>query len=229
MSDLPPGTPTDLPPDGDGVGGTPPSPKRRGLTAAIIVLGVVVLALIIALVWLLVANAKPATPTPTPTATPTASPTTTRPTPTSTTTPTSVISRCTVDQLSVTLGAGNGAAGSEIVPILFTNTGSTPCELHGYPGVSFVGDGNGTQLGAAADEDGTVAIVANTLKPGGVVQARLKIASAQNFDNCTVVPADGLRVYPPHSFDSVFVKATGMSACSNAAVHLLTVQPVVPQ
>jgi hypothetical protein len=227
MSDLPPEFPTDLPP-ADGDGGATPPPRRRGLTAAIIVLGVVVLALIIALVWLLVANAKPATPTPTPTPTPTASPTV-RPTPTATTTPTSVVSRCTVDELSVTLGAGNGAAGSEIVPIVFTNTGKTSCELHGFPGVSFVGDGNGTQLGAAADEDSSSPIVQNTLKPGGAVQAQLKIASAQNFDNCTVVPADGFRVYPPHSFDSVFVKATGMSACSNAAVHLLTVQPVVPQ
>lgn len=247
MSDLPPGAPNGLPPGNVPPGNLPPAdlppaggepgmppPKRRGLTAAIIVLAVLVLALIIAVIWLIATNGSPATPapSPSPTAPPTQSPTASpspRPTPTSTTTPTPVVARCAVDTLSVTLGKGNGAAGSAIVPILFTNTGSTTCELHGFPGVSFVGGGNGTQLGAPADEDSTVAIVANTLKPRDTVQAQLKISRAQNFDNCTIVPADGFRVYPPHSFDAVFVKATGFSACSNASIHLLTVQPVTPR
>jgi len=229
VSEFPPaGTPDDPSASDPGQPGGPG--RRRGLTITIIVLAVVVLALIIAVVWLVVAsNAANPTPTPTPTAT-SASPTpthTTTSTPTHTTAP--AVTRCTVDQLSVTLGQGNGAAGSQLVPILFTNTGSTPCELHGFPGVSFVGNNNGTQLGAAADQDSATAIKQNTLQPGGVVQAGLKIEQAANFDNCTVVPANGLRVYPPHSYDAVFVPATGLSACSNADVHLLTVKPVLPQ
>jgi hypothetical protein len=200
---------------------------RRGLIALIIILAAVVLALIIAVVWLVASNAASPSPTPTPTSsTASASPTPT-PTPTKTTTP--AVARCTVDQLNVTLGQGSGAAGSVTMPILFTNKGMTPCELHGFPGVSFVGDNNGTQLGAPADEDSSTAIQPNTLQPGGVVQAGLKIEQAANFDKCTVVPADGFRVYPPHSFDAVFVPAKGLSACSNADVHLLTVKPVLPQ
>lgn len=230
MSEFPPtGTPAGpnaSDPGGRGGSGPDGNGTRRGLKATIIILAIVVLALIIAVIWLVVAsnaeNPKP-TPTPTPTAT-SASPT---PTPTKTTTP--AVARCTVDQLTVTLGQGSGAAGSQMMPILFTNKGSTPCELHGFPGVSFVGDNNGTQLGAPADEDTATAIQPNTLQPGGVVQAGLKIEQAANFDNCTVVPADGFRVYPPHSFDAVFVAAQGLSACSNADVHLLTVKPVLPQ
>jgi hypothetical protein len=226
MTNIPP--PTDDFPD---EGGTPPddeaarSSRRRRI--AVIVLSIVVAILLALVIWLLVARANPApapTESPTASATPTASPT---PTPTPTPTASAGVSRCTVSELSVTLGASNGAAGSVIVPIVFTNTSSAPCELHGYPGVSFVGDNNGTQLGAAADEDSSVAIVENVLQPGGAVQAQLKVAEAGNFSGCTVVPADGFRVYPPHSVPSVFVAATGFSACSQSSIHLLTVQPVL--
>jgi hypothetical protein len=204
-----------------------PTAKRTWVTVVIVALSVVVLGLIIAIIWMVASNAAAPAPTtsPTPTAT-TASPT---PTPVTTPTSTSAVARCTVDHLTLSLGTPNGAAGSEIIPIIFTNTGSTSCELHGFPGVSFVGDGNGTQLGAAADEDSTVAIQQNTVKPGTAVQAQVKVVQAANFSNCTVVAADGFRVYPPHSFEAVFVKATGLSACSNADVHLLAVQPVLPQ
>jgi hypothetical protein len=218
---------TTTPPNGiepsDGTQG-----RRRGLTVTIIVLAILLVIAIVVVIWLLVASrgsANPSTPTPTPSATTTsASP---RPTPTTTQTGTPALARCTVDMLKVTLGQPSGAAGSELVPILFTNSSAKPCELHGFPGVSFVGDGNGTQLGAAADEEGSV--IQNTLQPGGTAAAPLKIAQAANFEGCQVTPADGLRVYPPHSFDAVFVKADGLSACSNADVHLLTVQSVQPQ
>jgi len=115
------------------------------------------------------------------------------------------------------------------MPIIFTNSGSGACELHGFPGVSFVGDGNGTQLGAAADEDQSVPISQHTLQPGDAVQAVLKVAQAHNFSGCTPKAADGLRIYPPHSYDAVFVKASGLTACTNKDIHLLTVQPVAAQ
>lgn len=133
---------------------------------------------------------------------------------------------CAVGDLHVTLGTASGAAGSVIVPVVFTNTGSQPCELHGYPGVSFVGDANGTQLGAAADEDQSIPVTEHTLKPGGAVHSQLKIVRAENVQGCSAKAADGLRVYPPHSYDAVFVKASGYTACTNNDVHLLTVQPV---
>lgn len=198
----------------------------RGRTITIVVLSIVVAVLIAALIWAVViaqaATPKPSTSTP-------ASATTTSSTPSATpTTPTTsaAVTTCAVGDLHVTLGTASGAAGSSIVPIIFTNTGSRPCELHGFPGVSFVGDGNGTQLGAAADEDESVAITQHTLQPGDAVQSLLKIAHAQNFAGCTTEAADGLRIYPPHSYDAVFVQASGLTACTNANIHLLMVQPV---
>jgi hypothetical protein len=220
--------------DGSSAGG-PDEPGRspnghRGRTIAIVVLAVVVVLLLVMVAWLAFANGSKPTPTPTTTAT-------TSPTPTPTPTPTSTATAggtptCSVDQLSVTLGKPEGTAGSDYVPIQFTNTSSTVCELHGFPGVSFVGKGNGTQLGAAADWDESKPIVQNALQPGTVVVSNLRIAQAGNYDSseCQPLAADGLRVYPPHSTRSAFVKDPNLTACQNASIHLLTViSPVAPQ
>jgi hypothetical protein len=220
---------------GAGAAGGPEGPERRrmrGRTIAIIVLAAVVVVLIVVVASLVFARGTKVSPT----ATPITTPTTPSPTPTRTSTPTPTQSggtaTCSVNALSVTLGSFSGAAGSTYVPILFKNTSSKPCELHGFPGVSFVGKGNGTQLGAAADWHQSQPIVQNTLQPGSTVAAKLRIAQAGNYDSgqCQPLAADGLRVYPPHSTKSVFVQAANLTACQNDAVHLLTViSPVAPQ
>jgi len=93
-----------------------------------------------------------------------------------------------------------------------------------------VGDGNGTQLGAAADFDPALATTTVTLAPGGQAHAPLKIAVAENFDaaDCQPSPSDGLRVYAPGETHSIFVASTDYTACVNAGVHLLTVQAIQP-
>jgi Protein of unknown function (DUF4232) len=214
--------------------GGPEGPERRGIrgrTIAIIVLAAVVVVLIAVVASLVFAQGTKVNPTASPIVTPTAP----SPTPTSTPTPTQTsggTATCSVSALSVTLGSFSGAAGSQYVPILFKNTSSKPCELHGFPGVSFVGKGNGTQLGAAADWDQTKPVVQNTLQPGSTVAANVRIAQAGNYDSgeCQPLTADGFRVYPPHSTESVFVQAANLTACQSTSVHLLTViSPVAPQ
>jgi hypothetical protein len=102
--------------------------------------------------------------------------------------------------------------------------------LYGRPGVSFVGKGDGTQLGAAAEFDLSIAATTVTLAPGGSVHAPLKIAVAENFDasSCQPSAADGLRVYAPGETHSQFVADTDYTACLNASVPLMTVQAVQP-
>lgn len=211
---------------------TPPSDPRGGRPRAaaitIVVLAVVAALAIAGLIWALVA-ANGTTPTPTPSPAPTASspaPTQTSASSTPAATSSTGFGTCAIGDLHVTLGTASGAAGSTTMPVYFTNTGSDPCELHGFPGVSFVGDGNGTQLGAAADEDQSVPITRHILKPGDSAHALLKIVQAGNVAGCTTKTADGLRIYPPHSYDAAFVKASGLTACTNKDAHLLTVQPV---
>ena len=136
--------------------------------------------------------------------------------------------RCTVSELSVDIAdGGGGAAGSVGIAFIFTNTGSRSCTLQGWPGVSFVGDGDGTQIGASATLDRSSAHPALTLAPQDEVQAILTIAQAANYDDadCRPVTADGFRIYPPGSVESIFVAAGGslVDACSSTSASQLSV------
>ena len=222
---------------GSSVGGAPTGSggPGRGRTIAIVVLAIVVVALLALVAALLLTRGPNPSPTPSPTRT-TAAPTPT-PTPTAVDTPTPTATAggtptCSVDDLAITLGQSQGAAGSVLVPLQFKNTSSSPCELHGFPGVSFVGHGNGTQLGAPADWDTSQTIVPNTLEPGATVVAKLQVSQAGNYDpaECKPLAADGFRVYPPHSTQSAFVKASNFTACQSTSVHLLKLNsPVLAQ
>ncbi|NRD25097.1 DUF4232 domain-containing protein [Frigoribacterium sp. VKM Ac-2836] len=137
-------------------------------------------------------------------------------------------SRCTVGELTAGIAdGGGGAAGSYGVAIVLTNSGQRSCTLQGWPGVSFVGDGNGTQIGASAVLDRSTAHETHTLAPGGEVQTIVRITQTGNYDadECRPQATDGFRIYPPGSLESIFVPASGASyeACANAQVQQLTV------
>lgn len=139
-----------------------------------------------------------------------------------------VSSRCTVGELTAEIAdGGGGAAGSYGVAIILTNSGQRSCTLQGWPGVSFVGDGNGTQIGASAALDRSSSHETHTLAPGGEVQTIVQIAQTGNYDaaECRPQATDGFRVYPPGSLESIFVPASGSSyeACANAQVQQMTV------
>ncbi len=146
--------------------------------------------------------------------------------------PTSLRSaRCTSGHLAASLTSGGGGAAGSVLPYLvLTNTGTERCTLQGWPGVSFVGDGNGTQLGAAGDFDRSSPHGTVTLDPGASAHAPLRIAQAANYpaDTCDPVTADGLRVYPPGETHSLFVASTDLTACRSDSVHLITVQALLP-
>ena len=149
-------------------------------------------------------------PTPTPhTHTAAPSPTATvtvTPTPTVTVTPPTSLSRCISSHLSLSLGSTQGAAGSTYRPIVLTNTSTTPCELHGYPGVSFV-DASGTQLGIPAREDpGKEKVV--KLGSGGSAYALLQEPDPGVFATsaCQPTTSNRLRVYPPGETVPLFIK-----------------------
>jgi len=135
--------------------------------------------------------------------------------------------RCTTGHLQGKLQTGDGGAAGTVTDRLWLkNTGKHSCTLQGWPGVSFVGHGNGTQIGKAAKMDRATVHSTVVIKPGMRVVATLKIAQAANYpiSKCgSRVNADGLRVYPPGSKTSIFVASAGLSACSSSSVSLLTV------
>ena len=188
-----------------------------------IALFVIVIAII---VWLLFFRGTPG-PGPTPTPTPSTSSATPTPTPTPTQTetpPPLQPQTCTTDNSSVALGEPDGAAGSTFIPLIFTNTGSEPCTLEGFPTVEFVGDGDGTQIGDAATQDtATSPVELITLDPGTSAEATLKITTAGNV--CEPVDVDGFRVIPPGSSDAFFVDESSYDACAGD-VSIMTVSAV---
>ncbi len=124
---------------------------------------------------------------------------------------------CANSQLSVGLQqpTGGAAAGSVYVLLTFANTGAATCTMSGHPGVSFVGKGDGTQLGTPADRYGSVRTV--TLAAGDSTSAVVKIVDAGVYDadDCAPTTSDGFRVYPPDNLASVYV-AFATQACQAA-------------
>ncbi|BAV23670.1 hypothetical protein CGBL_0119550 [Corynebacterium glutamicum] len=135
--------------------------------------------------------------------------------------------QCTTSELNISTGTQQGAAGSMLIDLNFTNAGSTDCTLHGFPGVSFVGMDNGTQIGAPAVREGD-AFPAVTLGPGENTIAALKISRAENYDSdaCSLQPVDGLRVYPPGETASAYLPLEGFNGCDNDGLKLLTIKSV---
>lgn len=140
--------------------------------------------------------------------------------------------RCAASSLAAGEEPGSGgAAGSTIFHITLKNTGSKTCTLQGWPGVSFVGNGNGTQIGAAATQEKSSPHPTVTLRPGQIAVAPLKVVRAENYSkaDCDPVTPDGYRIYPPGSKQSLFIKDEGNTACRSADAALLSVQALVPQ
>lgn len=126
--------------------------------------------------------------------------------------------QCPDGVLGVSITGGEGAAGSAVYRLLFTNTGGSTCTLRGAPGVSVVGAGDGTQLGPPADrvQEGAATL---RLAPGATVVAPLQVVDIRPdggpLDGCQVVDGDGFRVYPPHSRRAFFVESSSAVACAN--------------
>ncbi|SDQ18118.1 Protein of unknown function [Curtobacterium sp. UNCCL20] len=140
--------------------------------------------------------------------------------------------RCAADDLTGSIEPGSGgAAGSQIVHLALRNTGATTCTLQGWPGVSFVGGGDGAQIGAAARQEKSAPHPTVTLRAGDTAVAPLQIVTASNFAaaDCGPKAADGFRVYPPGSKASLFVRDTGLTACSVSSAQVLSVQALVPE
>lgn len=133
---------------------------------------------------------------------------------------------CATEQLDIGLSNEQGAAGSRLADITFTNTSSEPCTLNGFPGVSAVTNNDGTQLGAAAERESGQETTTITLAPGHSARAGLKMTNVGVLDpaSCQPQAADGLRVYPPGETASAFIRISGLEGCAGDA-HYLSIQP----
>jgi Protein of unknown function (DUF4232) len=125
---------------------------------------------------------------------------------------------CATSRLSVKLGAGNGAAGSVFVPLVFTNTTGSSCSLFGYPGVSFVAGQGGSQIGSAATRDPTEPARNIVVAAGGVAHATLRVVQADNFPaaGCKPTAVSTLKIFPPGQTAPLYLAFSSRTCASTS-------------
>ncbi|HEX4788297.1 MAG TPA: DUF4232 domain-containing protein [Actinospica sp.] len=138
------------------------------------------------------------------------------------------LSTCQAAQLSGSIGSSQGTAGSVYVDVVFKNTGSRPCTLAGYPGVSFGAGSPVHQVGQPADRNTQVSPATVTLLPNGHAYAVLQVGDAGNYpaSTCDPTPTTSLQVYPPNNTGRISV-AYSSTGCRGDVVtlHVEAVQP----
>ena len=121
---------------------------------------------------------------------------------------------CNTASLALSLGPSNGSAGATHYGLTFHNSGTAPCTMYGYPGVSFL-DAGGHQIGdSAQNQGGSLAKV--TLAAGANAYASIAVTDPG------IPPCSGsgtvaqVRVYPPGQTVAAQVAApSGLSVCSS--------------
>jgi hypothetical protein len=136
------------------------------------------------------------------------------------------VPQCDNSELRASWRPRGGAAGTDYGVIRLTNVSDHACRTGGYGGVSYVGDGNGTQIGASAVRERPGAVRTIVLQPGQRATSLLGEGTAQNYPHGTCRPAkvDGLRVYVPNETRSQYVPHP-TTGCRSDAVQLLHQRP----
>lgn len=132
---------------------------------------------------------------------------------------------CSSGDLAVSFKYTGGAAGSTYGKMRMKNVSDRTCVTGGYGGISYVGHGNGTQIGAAADRT-PGHLRSYALAPGDRLVSVVRMVEAGNYSRheCRPAKVDGFRVYVPNATLSKYV-AYRQVGCRNSDIHLLSHQP----
>ncbi|MFJ4851065.1 DUF4232 domain-containing protein [Streptomyces sp. NPDC088733] len=137
--------------------------------------------------------------------------------------------RCTSEHLRVSVENQDSGVGSTHFQLVFRNTGTAPCTLAGFPGVSFRGR-DGAQIGAAADRAPGMRATSVTLIPRAhaAVDAQALNGQAGLSDaQCQLTSVSFLAVFPPESREQIDVPWK-TSECGVRGAHGLQTGPVHP-
>ena len=96
--------------------------------------------------------------------------------------------RCTVADLRVALSGGEGAAGSTYYLAPAHQHLRPPCRTGGFGGVSLVGDGDGTQIGAPADRTEQASCGRSPCSRAAAAEATLRVTNAENYPARSAAP-----------------------------------------
>jgi hypothetical protein len=128
---------------------------------------------------------------------------------------------CTKADLSAKYRGSDAGMSHVFGSIVLRNTSDASCFVKGYGGLSYVGGGNGTQVGAAADRTPSAA-PRTVLAPGDKVRSAVSEAAYGAYPKaeCRPTKVDGFRVYVPDETRSIYVEHP-TTGCANPRVHLL--------
>jgi hypothetical protein len=131
------------------------------------------------------------------------------------------VPECTKPDLSAKYKGGDAATSHVFGHIILRNVSAHACFVKGYGGLSYVGGGNGTQVGAPADRTPS-STPRTVLQPGDKVRSAISETSTGPYPKnvCRPTEVDGFRVYVPDETHAFFIEhhTTG---CANPKVHLL--------
>ena len=146
-----------------------------------------------------------------------------------TTTP--VKGQCASEELVPSIQGMAEDTGTTTIVIGLTNTSTTAsCTLQGWPGVSFVQGGNGTQLGAAAEQDLDSTHDTVTLNADGGAATFTVTLFPYSEEECDPTPADGIRIYPPGETQALFVDGAEQNfvGCASETASVLLTSALQP-
>lgn len=133
------------------------------------------------------------------------------------------VPECTSSDLATRYHGADAAMSHVFGRIVLTNVSDHPCRTGGFGGLSYVGGGDGTQIGAAATRDHSRPTRTFVLEPGERATGQVSETSYAPYPKkkCRPTPVDGFRVYVPDSTVSRFI-AHPTTGCANPKVHLLS-------
>jgi len=134
---------------------------------------------------------------------------------------------CTNADLTASYRHSDDGAGHRYGFIVLRNTSGHACHTGGYGGISYVGDGDGTQIGAPAVRTDTAAVATYVLTPGQRLRSPLDEVRAGTYSKkrCRPAHVDGFRVYVPNATKAQYV-ARARTGCRNHHVKLIFQKPL---
>jgi hypothetical protein len=142
--------------------------------------------------------------------------------------PTSLVAAsCQSSHLSASAGAPQGYRSGLQMVVMFKNTGTAACTLHGWPRVWQSTGPPVTNIGQPAVQGPVPAATVVTLPPNGTASSRLQIEDSATYPTktCAPVKATSLAVIPPGGKTATHI-SFGSTACKGSA-KLMTVTSVV--
>lgn len=130
---------------------------------------------------------------------------------------------CTNADLTVSYHVTGAATSHRYGNMRIKNTSDHACRTGGFGGISYVGGGDGTQIGAPADRIRPNHWRNYVLKPGQRLISRVAEVSASPYpkNKCRPAHVDGFRVYVPNATKSQYVDHP-TTGCRNHKIHLLS-------